>query len=283
MSVKIVLDSTTDLTPDIREKFEVVHLTVNFGDEEFIDGVTIDSKTFYEKLIESDVMPTTSQATPEAFERAFEKATADGSEVVAITVASDLSGTYQSACIAAEEFGGKVKVVDGKTVAIGTAILAKIALSLAEKGASADEIVAEIEKERENVIIVALIDTLEYLKKGGRLSKTAAFAGSLLNIKPVVCVEDGKIEILGKARGSKQGNNLLVREIEKAGGVDFEKPIFLGYTGHDDYLLRKYVEDSRTLWEGKVSELPEACIGSVIGTHAGPGAVAVAFIKKTTE
>ncbi|MBQ7937399.1 MAG: DegV family protein [Oscillospiraceae bacterium] len=283
MSVKIVLDSTTDLTPDIAGKFEVVHLIVNFGDEEFIDGVTIDNKTFYEKLIESDVMPTTSQATPEAFEKAFEKALETCDEIVAVTLASDLSGTYQSACIAAEEFGGKVHVVDGKSVAIGTAILAKYALSLAEKGLSAKEIAAALEKEKENVIIVALIDTLEYLKKGGRLSKTAAFAGSLLNIKPVVSVEEGRINILGKARGSKQGNNFLVREIEKAGGVDFEKPIFLGYTGHDDYLLRKYVEDSRFLWEGNVGTLPETCIGSVIGTHVGPGAVAVAFFKKTTK
>ena len=169
------------------------------------------------------------------------------------------------------------------SVAIGTTILAKEALSLAEKGLSAKEIAEKLDAEKENIIIVALIDTLEYLKRGGRLSKTAAFAGSLLNIKPVVSVEDGKINILGKARGSKQGNNLLVREIEKVGGADFEKPVFLGYTGHDDYLLRKYVEDSRYIWEGNVDTLPETCIGSVIGTHVGPGAVAVAFFKKTTK
>ena len=282
MAVKIVLDSTTDLTPELLEKFEIVHLTVKFGEEEYIDGVTIDKKTFYEKLIESDVIPTTSQATPQAFENAFRKIIENGDEAIAITVASNFSGTYQSACIAAEEFPGKVKVIDGKSVAIGTAILAKIALSLAENGASSDEIVKEIEKERENVIIVALIDTLEYLKKGGRLSKTAAIAGGILNIKPVVSVEHGEINVLGKARGSKQGNNLLVKEIEKVGGVDFKKPIFLGYTGHDDYLLRKYVEDSRYLWEGNVDNIPESCIGSVIGTHVGPGAVAVAFLKNLT-
>ena len=283
MSVKIVLDSTTDLIPELAEKFTVVPLTVNFGDEEFIDGVTIDKKTFYEKLIESDVMPTTSQATPEAFESVFREITGNGDEVLAITLASTFSGTYQSACIAADDFPGKVTVVDGMSVAIGTTILAKEALALAEKGFSAKEIAEKLEAEKENIIIVALIDTLEYLKRGGRLSKTAAFAGSLLNIKPVVSVEDGKINILGKARGSKQGNNLLVREIEKVGGVDFEKPVFLGYTGHDDYLLRKYVEDSRYIWEGNVDTLPETCIGSVIGTHVGPGAVAVAFFKKTTK
>ena len=179
MSLKIVLDSTTDLVPELAGKFEIVPLTVNFGEEEFIDGVTITREEFYAKLIESDVIPTTSQASPEAFEKVFKKVIENGDEVLCITVASKLSGTYQSACIAAEEFPGKVKVIDSKSVAIGSAILAEYALSLLEKGLSAEEIEAELLKKREDIIIVALIDTLEYLKKGGRLSKTAAFAGSL--------------------------------------------------------------------------------------------------------
>ena len=283
MSVKIVVDSTTDLTPELAGKFEVVHLTVNFGEEEFIDGVTINKDEFYAKLIESDVMPTTSQAAPEAFENAFRKVTENGDEVIAIIVSSKLSGTYQSACIAAEEFPGKVTVVDGKSVAIGTAILAEYALSLAEEGKTREEIVKAIEEKREDIVVVALIDTLEYLKKGGRLSKTAAFAGSLLNIKPVISLVDGEIVVLGKARGSKQGNNFLVKEIEESGGVDFKMPIFLGYTGHDDYLLRKYVEDSRYIWEDSTKDIPETCIGSVIGTHVGPGAIAVAFFKKDNK
>ena len=264
----------------LKDKFDIVPLTVNFGNEEFIDGVTITREEFYEKLIESDVIPTTSQASPEAFERVFEKIVSEGGEVIAITVASELSGTFQSAKIAAEEFPGKIRVVDAKSVAIGTAILAEYALSLVEKGLSAEEIAAEIEEKREKIIIVALIDTLEYLKKGGRLSKTAAFAGSLLNIKPVISLENGEINILGKARGSKQGNNFLIKEIEKAGGVDFSMPLLLGYTGHDSYMLEKYVEDSRFLWEGNAETLRETCIGSVIGTHVGPGAIAVAFFKK---
>ena len=279
MSLKIVIDSTTDLVPELFGKFEIVPLTVNFGEEEFIDGVTISREEFYAKLIESDVIPTTSQATPEAFENVFKKVVENGDEIICITVASKLSGTYQSACIAAEEFPGKVRVIDGKSVAIGTAILAEFALSLVEKGLSAEEIEAELIKKRDDIIIIALIDTLEYLKKGGRLSKTAAFAGSLLNIKPVVSVEDGEINILGKARGSKQGNNFLIKEIEKAGGVDFSMPLLLGYTGHDPYMLDKYKEDSRFIWEGKLENLRETCIGSVIGTHVGPGAIAVAFFK----
>ena len=282
MSLKIVLDSTSDLVPELLGKFEIVPLTVNFGEEEFIDGVTITREEFYAKLIESDVIPTTSQASPEAFERVFKKLAENGDEVLCITVASKLSGTYQSACIAAEEFPGKVRVIDSKSVAIGSAILAEFALSLLEKGLSAEEIEKELIEKREDIIIVALIDTLEYLKKGGRLSKTAAFAGSLLNIKPVVSVEDGEINVLGKARGSKQGSNFLIKEIEKAGGVDFSMPLLLGYTGHDPYMLEKYKEDSRFIWEGKVENLRETCIGSVIGTHVGPGAIAVAFFRKSS-
>ena len=282
MSLKIVLDSTSDLVPELSGKFEIVPLTVNFGEEEFIDGVTITREEFYAKLIESDVISTTSQASPEAFERVFKKLVENGDEVLCITVASKLSGTYQSACIAAEEFPGKVRVIDSKSVAIGSAILAEFALSLLEKGVSAEEIEKELIEKREDIIIVALIDTLEYLKKGGRLSKTAAFAGSLLNIKPVVSVEDGEINVLGKARGSKQGSNFLIKEIEKAGGVDFSMPLLLGYTGHDPYMLEKYKEDSRFIWEGKVENLRETCIGSVIGTHVGPGAIAVAFFRKSS-
>jgi len=144
----------------------------------------------------------------------------------------------------------------------------------------AKDIAAKLEEERDNVCLIAMLDTLEYLMRGGRISKTAAFAGGLLNIKPVICVKDGEIITLGKARGSKQGNNLLVTEIEKAGGIDFDKPIMLGYTGLSDVLLQKYIVDSKKLWEKGTSELRSTPIDSVVGTHAGPGAVAAAFFKK---
>ncbi len=283
MSIKIILDSTTDLTTEFLDKFDTVHLTVRFGDEEFIDGVNLTKDEFYAKLIESDVMPTTSQASPKAFENAFKKAVDGGNEVICITLASSLSGTYQSACIAAAEFPEKVRVIDGKSVAIGTAILAEYALSLVEKGLSSEDIEKELIKKREDICIVALVDTLEYLKKGGRLSKAAAMAGSLLNIKPVISLEKGEINILGKARGSKQGGNLLAKEIEKAGGVDFKMPLLLGYTGHDRFMLDKYIEDSRYIWEKNSDTLRDTCVGSVIGTHVGPGAIAVAFFKNKGE
>ena len=280
MKVRIVIDSTADIRPELRERFSIVPLTILFGEQEYVDGVDIDHHQFYEMLVESDVMPTTSQATPAAFGKVFAEAVANGESVVALTVASKLSGTYQSAVIAAADYPGKVFVVDSETAAIGTGILAELALRLADRGQSAEEIARRLEVERDNVHVVALLDTLEYLKRGGRISKTVAFAGGLLSIKPVAAIQKGEILLLGKARGSKQGNNLLVQQIEAAGGVDFHKPLLLGYTGMSDALLEKYVADSQHLWMESEEPLKRCVIGSVIGTHAGPGAIAVAFFRK---
>ena len=278
MKTRIIVDSTADLLPELKQRVYTVPLTVHFGEEEYIDGVTIDHKAFYEKLVETDVMPSTSQATPAGFAAEYEKAAMAGESAVVITISDKLSGTYQSAVIAAEEYEN-VHVVDSGSAAIGSAILTELALDLVDQGLSGCEIAARLEAEKENVVIVALVDTLEYLKRGGRISKTVAVAGTLLNIKPVLSVVMGEIQVLGKARGSKMGNNLLVQEIEKAGGVDFARPVLLGYTGLSDALLLKYIDDSRHLWEKGLETVRYTTVGSVIGTHIGPGAVAVAFFK----
>lgn len=278
MKTRIIVDSTADLMPEYKSRVSVVPLTVHFGEEEYIDGVTIDHKTFYEKLIESDVLPGTSQATPDAFMKEFEKAKTAGEAAVVITLASKFSGTYQSAMIAAADYEN-IYVVDSASAAMGSGILVELAFRLLDEGKSAEEIAAILEEEKKKIVIVALVDTLEYLKKGGRISKTVAFAGTVLNIKPVLSVVDGEINMLGKARGSKMGNNLLVQEIDKAGGIDFSKPVLLGYSGISDALLQKYIEDSRYIWEGNLKEVRYTTVGSVIGTHAGPGAVVVAFFK----
>ena len=157
--------------------------------------------------------------------------------------------------------------------------MVEYALKLLNEGLEAKEIAEKLEVAKNRIVVVALVDTLEYLKKGGRISGTVAFVGGVLNIKPVLSLTGGDISILGKARGSKMGNNLLVQEIEKAGGVDFSMPLLLGYTGLSDAMLLKYIEDSKHIWEGNVDEVRYTSIGSVIGTHAGPGAVAVAFYK----
>lgn len=278
MNVRIIADSTADLMPNIKEQVQVVPLTVHFGEQEYLDGVTMDKKEFYEKLVESDVFPTTSQATPDAFMTELDKAKEAGDSVVVITLSAQLSGTYQSARIAAADYDN-VYVVDSGSAAIGSGILVELACRLRDEGLSAADIAAALEIEKQKLIVVALVDTLEYLKKGGRISSAVAMVGGMLNIKPVLSISDGAIHMLGKARGSKMGNNLLVQEIEKAGGVDFSRPVLLGYTGISDALLVKYIEDSKHIWEGNLDEVRYTTVGSVIGTHAGPGAVAVAFFK----
>ncbi len=277
--VKIILDSSTDLAPGLSGRFEWVNLPIFFGEQRFIDGVNLTHAEFYERLASCETLPKTSQATPYEFAEIFKKITENGDDAVVLTISKKLSGTFQSAEIAAQDFAGRVHVVDSETVTIAAGVLAEYALSLADSGLSAAEISEKLEKAKKKVRLVAMVDTLEYLKKGGRISKTVAFAGELLSFKPVVSVEDGEVRLLGKARGAKAGNNLLEQEIAKAGGVDFKMPVLLGYSGTDDGTLRRYVDDFSTLWRGHTDALRSSEIGSVVGTHVGPGAIAVAFFS----
>lgn len=276
--VKIITDSTADFTAAEAAELgiDIVHLRTRFGEEEYIDGVDITPHQFYEKLVESDVLPTTSQPSPAEFEAAFASALEEAGEVVAITISSALSGTYQSAVIAAETFGDRVRVVDSLSASIGEQVIVRRAAQLAAEGLSAAELAGHIEAERGDVCVLALLDTLEYLKRGGRISAAAAFAGGVLAIKPVITLRDGAVVMAGKARGSKNGGNLLNQFAEKR-GIDFSRPYLLGYTGLSDALLMKYAADSGELWRSYTEELPVTAIGSVIGTHGGPGAIAVAF------
>lgn len=277
MGIRIITDSASDMIEESIENFEFIPLTVTFGEEEYRDGINLSHKEFYEKLVESDELPHTSQATPFVFEEAYKRAVEHGDEVVIITISAKLSGTWQSAMVAADAFEGKVFVVDSENVTVGEHALVDYAIRLRAQNKGAAEIAVELETAKKRIRLVALLDTLEYLKKGGRISKAAAFAGGLLSLKPVVAVEDGEVVVLGKARGSRQGNNLLSEEIKKAGGIDFSMPHFLGYTGLSDALLQKYVHDSEAIWKENLSELRITTVGGAIGTHAGPGAIAVAF------
>lgn len=279
MNVRIIVDSSTDVAEAYLNRIQVVPLTLRFGEEEYYDGVTIHKEEFYRRLVESDELPTTSQATPASFDQVFREVAANGDSAVVVCLSSKLSGTYQSACIAAESYDN-IYVVDSQSVAIGTGVLAQYAVDCADAGISAREIAQKLEKKKADVTVIALLDTLEYLKKGGRISKTVAFAGGVLNIKPVVTVQDGVVALIGKARGSRNGNNLLVEKINQSGGVDFSLPVLLGYTGLNSALLDKYVEDSRGLWAEKLDSIPKTLLCSIIGTHVGPGAVAVAFFRK---
>lgn len=273
--VRIVVDSTADLRPEIRERVDVVPLTVHFGKEEYVDGVDLTAHAFYKKLAACKELPTTSQAAPYAFGEVFEAAVEAGDTVVAIVVSSALSGTFQSANIAASDFPGKVFVVDSLNIAIGAGVLTEYALELADKGLDAQTIAAELDTVKEKVRLFAVVDTLEFLQRGGRLSKTVAIAGGLLSVKPIITLEGGSIKMSGKARGNKQSNALMDAKVQEL-GIDWDKPCMLGYTGCDDELLQKYRAQSE-LWTGDVYG---SIVSGVVGTHAGPGVVAVAFFSK---
>ena len=276
MSVKIVVDSTVDLVPEVKAQVKTVALSVLFGEQEYKDGVTINPMKFYEMLASSENLPTTSQPTPAAFEDAYRELVEAGHEVVCITIGSKLSGTYQSATIAADEFLGKVFVVDSRSAAIGAGILTEWALKLAEEGKSGQEILEALMEKRKEIRLYAMVDTLENLKKGGRLSSTVAFVGGVLNLKPIICLEEGEIKVVGKARGQKAAFTALTKACQE-NGVKTEEPFMLGYTGCSDENLVKYMDENAELWP---ADSQKVIVGSAIGTHAGPGAVAMAFFAK---
>lgn len=281
MSVRIITDSASDMSPAEHPALAVLPLSVTFGTDVYMDGIDIDHQRFYEMLVERDELPKTGQVNPYAFSQAIAEARGAGDEAVIITVGAKLSGTNQSARTAlAEAPGGDVFVVDSNNVTLGERVLVEYALRLVDEGRSASQIAAAVEAVRDRVVVIGLLETLEYLVRGGRLSAAAGAVGTLLNVKPVVAAEDGLIVQLGKARGSKNGRNLLNQKVEKAGGIDFSMPLALGYTGLSDAVLKKYIEDSAVLWAGHTEgELPVHTIGATIGTHVGPGAVAVAFFQ----
>ena len=281
MSVRIITDSASDITPeDCPANLTVGPLSITFGSKVYLDGVDLDHDRFYEMLIESDGLPTTGQATPYEFSQAIEEAQGAGDEVVVITISSKLSGTYQSACMAADAARGNVHVVDSLNATVGERCLVELALRLVDEGKSAAQIAEELDRRKGDICLVALLDTLEYLRKGGRISSAAGAVGAMLSIKPVITIDDGAVAILGKARGSKNGKNLLNQAVEKSGGIDFDMPLSLGYTGLSTKLLDKYVEDSRYLWEDYTDALLCVSVGAAIGTHVGPGAIALAYFHK---
>ena len=279
MAIRIITDSGSDIDASRDPRLTVLPLSIAFGTTIYQDGIDLSRERFYELLIESDENPTTGQVTPYAFGEALAAAKKVGEDALVITLSSKLSGTYESAVAAASEYPG-VPVVDSKNATIGEGILVLRALELAGQGLSVAEIAAELERVRDNIRLVALLDTLEYLKRGGRIPPAVGTIGELLSIKPVIGVTDGVVAMLGKARGSKNGRNALRQEVEKS-GIDFSMPVALGYSGLSDKLLHKYLEDNRDVWEGHIDKdnLPVYLVGATVGTHVGPGAIALAFFS----
>ncbi len=280
MAVKILIDSASDISKEEAKEMglEFIPIMVSFGDEQYFDGDTLSSGQFYEKLIESDVLPKTSQINPFRWEEKLDEIQGADDEIVVVTMSSKLSGTYEAAKTVGES-RKNVYVVDSLNVAAGERILIEYALDLRKKGFSAKEISERLDAKKHQVKIIAVVNTLEYLKKGGRISATVAFAGELLSIKPVVSVVDGEVKILGKAMGSKRSNNLLNTLVQNT-GVDFSMPICALWSGLDKTMLEKYINDSSSIWINKLESIPTHIIGCTIGTHVGPGAFGVAFFAE---
>ncbi len=283
MSVKIIVDSASDIKLSVAQEKDLgfVPLKTILAGKEYRDGIDITPDTFYDCLKANKELASTSQVTVAEFSDAFAEAVAKGDEVVAITLSSGLSGTYQSASIAAADYEGKVFVVDSLSATAGEQVLIAHAVALREQGKSAKEIFDELNVLKDKVRLFVRVETLEYLKRGGRISKTVAFVGGLLHFMPVLTLNNGKLESLGKARGARLSHKLLNDSIAAAGGIDFSMPVAITYAGEvNDGTVQAYLADSRDVMDGNEDKLMIGQLGCVIGTHAGPGAIVVAFVPK---
>jgi len=280
MAVKFIIDAGSDLTQEQAQAMGVtlIPMTVRFGAEEFRSGVDITNEEFYSKLATAKELPTTSQPTPYDFAQVYQQVKDAGDEAIVLCVSSALSGTYQSAVIAAAEYADYIHVIDTKAVSIAQKILLDYAIRLQKHGASTKEIVAELERKKEDVCAYGAVDTLEYLIKGGRLSKTAGAVGSVLGIRPVLHLSNGELSVAAKARGAKAAIT-MTHDLVAQVGVDHSMPTGIGYTGNDPSVISPYLEAPNSVWAGY--EVPVYNVGSTVGTHTGPGLFIAAFFKKS--
>ncbi|HHZ01594.1 MAG TPA: DegV family protein [Tissierellia bacterium] len=280
MSIRIVIDSTSDVTQDIIEKYNIkmVPLTVNFEDGSYLDKVELSSSEFFKKLSLAEKLPTTTLVSPGAFVEAFNEILAEGDQVLGIFLASELSGTCDSARMAKEMIGSDhIHIIDSKSVCLGSFALILEAIKLVNEDKTIEEVVSELEKVKGNIVAVAALDTLKYLEKGGRLSKGQAVVGSLLNIKPIIEIKDGKLNVIEKIRGKNKTIKWFDKWIEKNNYDLSDKTVLLFHGDALDQLkaLRETIEKKYN-----IKNIIEQEIGPVIGTHAGPGVLGIGFLNK---
>lgn len=279
MGIRILTDSVADI-PDwiVKElNIEVLPLTVNFQDASYKDGVEISKEEFYEKLSKAKRLPTTSQVTPEEFIKTFEALTKNSDEVVAILMSSRLSGTYNSAVLAKEHLKTEgVTVIDSKFVTFPQGLIVIEAARMVSKGYSKSEVIDKVTYMIEHMECKFIIDDIEYLKKGGRLTASQALIGKLLNIKPIITMENGILIFDDKVRGKKKAIKWVTNWIRENNYSLKEKTVGLFHSNYYEYLMDLH----RNLNENfEIKEIIEAKVGAVVGTHAGPGCIAITFVK----
>lgn len=278
--IKIITDSTSDIDVTYAKELniDIVPLKVIIDGKEYKDRVDLQPDQFYSLLEKSEVLPTTSQPSPQEFLNYYQEAKENGDSVIVMTLSGTISGTYQSANIAKDlaEYEN-IYVIDSLNATQALRLLVLKAVALREEGKDAETIFNELQAYKERVRIVAFVDTLEYLCKGGRMSKKVAAAGTLLKVKPIIGLRDGKLEMFSKARGAVKATAKIIELIHEDGEIDFNEPICIGYTGSDEG-LEKFEQTLRN--EFKFDDVLHGFVGPVIGTHAGPGARLIAYVKK---
>ena len=278
--VHIITDSTCDLGMEKAQELgvEILPLTVCFGEESYLDYVELAPADFFAKLRQAKALPTTSQLNPDILAKSFQAAVDKGDDIVGIFISSELSGTYQSACIAREMISQpeRVHLVDSRTATFVLGILVIEAARRRDAGDTAEDIQAYLMEKIPKLRLYAVIDTLKYLQMGGRISAATAVIGGVLGVHPIITVKDGKVESLGKARGWKSAISAL-EDFVKRDEIDKELTIAFGNSEAQESMeqcmaqLKPYVQGGH-FWTGG--------IGSVVGTYVGPGAVGVAYFVK---
>jgi DegV family protein with EDD domain len=279
LAIRIITDSTSDIPIEQQRllDIDIVPLSVIFDGKKYTDGVDLKKEQFYEMLSKSTSLPTTSQVNPDGFEALFKGYVDAGDTVVGIFISSKLSGTYQSAIIAKETVGSdRIFIVDSKSATFGLALLVYEAIKLRDNGVSAEEIYNTIMSLSSRVKFFAVVDTLKYLKMGGRLSSSAAILGGLLHIKPLVSIIDGEVKSVAKERGQKAAFAWILENLKKD-EPDMQYPVVFG---HSNVLgsMEEFISYINSNFEVKAPVICE--IGCVIGTHSGPGCVGLAYIPK---
>ena len=279
MPITIITDSASDIEQGELHNVRVLPMTVTIDGVPYSDGVDITKDEFYRLQKGSDAIPVSSLVSPFQFQEAFDEVESAGEEAIVITISSELSGTYQSAKAVAEGRDG-ISVIDSRQVSGAQKLLVLRALQLTLLGLSRDEIVRELEEEKQRIVIFAAVDTMEYLVKGGRVSKTSGLIGNMVGIKPIVTLDEGKLTAAGKAHGSKKSHAFLSQKIEELGGIDYTMPYAVGYSGTDRKSLQKYLDSNQEILNAAPHSPDIVQIGSAVGTHCGSGAVLVTFFRK---
>lgn len=278
MSIRIITDSASDIPKNLIDKYGIIELplTIRFGDEEFRDREDMSTEIFFKKLAESKVMPVTSQIIPVSFIKAYQKELEAENSIISIHTSSELSGTYQSAILAKQYLGDeKISVIDSRSATLALGMIVLKAAELAEKGFEHKEIVEKIEAYKKDVKLIVVVNTLENLRRGGRLSDTQAFLGEVLNLKLILTVDNGKVIVIDKVRGEKKALRRVIELMREKGNNISGNVIGIGNVRCPEYsekLKELIVEEF-----GKV-EFIDANVGCVIAYNVGPGTYGAVFV-----